>query len=143
MNKLGTSRTGTLIAATAIAAVLCLGGCGSAASSGAKPVASAPAVLTPAPASSLPAMTMAPESMAGMIHIESGTYRDAAPVAAGSMVTVMNMDDAAYTVTAENGSFSVTVPAGAMATFKAPDKAGNYPFHSDGRSGMHGNLTVR
>ncbi|ALE07726.1 hypothetical protein AL755_10010 [Arthrobacter sp. ERGS1:01] len=78
-----------------------------------------------------------------MIHIESGAYRDAAPVAAGSMVTVMNMDDAAYTVTADDGSFAVKVPAGAMVTFKAPGTAGNYPFHSDGKAGMHGTLTVR
>lgn len=81
--------------------------------------------------------------MAGMIHIESGHYRNAAPVPAGSMVTVMNMGNAAYTVTSDDGhSFSVTVPAGAMASFKAPGKAGSYPFHSDGRSAMHGVLTV-
>lgn len=138
MNKLGSTRSRTLIAAATLSAAMCLAGCGAAVTSGSKPVA--PTSVTTAP---IPAMTMAPDGMAGMIHIESGAYRDAAPVAAGSMVTVMNMDDATYTVTADDGSFAVKVPAGAMITFKAPGKAGNYPFHSDGKAGMHGTLTVR
>ncbi|WP_211320730.1 cupredoxin domain-containing protein [Arthrobacter livingstonensis] len=135
------NKQGNLIAATALAAMLGVGGCSMAVPAGTSQGSAAPAAA--ASAAPMPAMTASGDAMAGMIHIESGAYRDAAPVPAGSMVTVMNMDSAAYTVTSDDGSFTVKVPAGAMATFKAPGKPGSYPFHSDGGAGMHGVLTVR
>ncbi|WP_288024995.1 hypothetical protein [Arthrobacter sp.] len=129
------SKHNKLVAAAALAAMLGLGGCSMAA-----PAGSGPGTAGSGAASG---MAASGDAMAGMIHIESGHYRNAAPVAAGSMVTVMNMGNAAYTVTSDDGhSFSVLVPAGATASFKAPGKAGIYPFHSDGRSAMHGVLTV-
>ncbi|RAN73271.1 hypothetical protein B5P43_31240 [Bacillus sp. SRB_336] len=140
-----------LIAAVSLAAMLGLGGCSMAATAGSEPGpagSGAASGMAGQPASGMagqPASGMAAsgDAMAGMIHIESGHYRNAAPVAAGSMVTVMNMATATYTVTSDDGhSFSVTVPAGVMASFKAPGKAGSYPFHSDGPSAMHGVLTV-
>lgn len=48
---------------------------------------------------------------------------------AGSRITVRNGDAAVHTVTANSGAFDVTVPEHGTATFTAPDKAGNYPFH--------------
>ncbi|WP_113717637.1 cupredoxin domain-containing protein [Arthrobacter dokdonensis] len=142
------SKHNKLVAAVALAAMLGLGGCSTAAPAGSEPATAGSAAASGQPGSGMagqPASDMAAsgDAMAGMIHIESGHYRNAAPVAAGSMVTVMNMGNAAYTVTSDDGhSFSVTVPAGAMASFEAPGKAGSYPFHSDGRSAMHGVLTV-
>ncbi|MGA7204258.1 MAG: cupredoxin domain-containing protein [Specibacter sp.] len=132
----------SLIGAAALMALVALGGCGVAAS----PQATPRPVATMAPMSTsmpLPAMTEAAGSMASMIHIESGAFRDPAPVAPGSIVTVMNMDTTECTVAADDGSFSVTVPAGATATFKAPGKPGAYPFHGGTTMVMHGVVTVR
>jgi hypothetical protein len=133
-----------LTAAAALAAMLVLGGCSTTPSAGTTPAAPAPAAPAPAAGTPMPAMTGSGNAMSGMIHLESGHCRNAAPVAAGSMVTVMNMDTAAYTVTSDDGhSFSVKVAAGATATFKAPGEPGSYPFHGDATAGMHGVLTVR
>lgn len=137
------SKHNKLVAAAALAAMLGLGGCSMAAPAGSGPGTAGSGAASGMASQPASGMAASGDAMAGMIHIESGHYRNAAPVAAGSMVTVMNMGNAAYTVTSDDGhSFSVTVPAGAMASFKAPGKAGSYPFHSDGRSAMHGVLTV-
>lgn len=137
------SKHNKLVAAAALAAMLGLGGCSMAAPAGSGPGTAGSGAASGMASQPASGMAASGDAMAGMIHIESGHYRNAAPVAAGSMVTVMNMGNAAYTVTSDDRhSFSVTVPAGAMASFKAPGKAGSYPFHSDGRSAMHGVLTV-
>lgn len=129
------NKQGSLFAAVSLAAMLGLGGCGIAASTGA-------AAGQPVP--SPPAMTASGDAMAGMIHVDAGAFRDAAPVEAGAMVSVMNMATAAYTLTSDDGtSFSVTVPPGAVVSFKAPGKPGSYGYHSDGPGTMHGVLTVR
>ncbi|WP_315913167.1 cupredoxin domain-containing protein [Arthrobacter sp. lap29] len=126
--------------AAALIVLLGLSGCGMAAAPENSPAAMAP-MSTEMP---MDGMSEAGNGMASMIHIEAGAYRDATPVAAGSTVTVMNMDTANYTLTSEDGSsFSVAVAAGAMATFKAPSKPGSYPFHSESNTSMHGVLTVR
>jgi|GEM_PF-4823552 len=128
-----------LIAAAALATTLVLAGCSTSPTASPGPAQAAPAASTP-----MPAMTGTADAMAGMIHIESGHVRDAAPVAAGSMVTVMNMDTAAHTLASDDGhSFNFTVAPGTTATFKAPGEPGSYPFHSDGTAGTHGVLTVR
>ncbi|WP_287932009.1 hypothetical protein [Arthrobacter sp.] len=137
------SKHNKLVAAVALAAMLGLGGCSMAAPAGSGPGTAGSGAASGMASQPASGMAASGDAMAGMIHIESGHYRNAAPVAAGSMVTVMNMGNAAYTVTSDDGhSFSVLVPAGATASFKAPGKAGSYPFHSDGRSAMHGVLTV-
>ncbi|HEY5012445.1 MAG TPA: cupredoxin domain-containing protein, partial [Acidimicrobiia bacterium] len=66
----------------------------------------------------------------------------AGSVAAGSTVTVTNNDSPTHTVTADDGSFDVTVNPGKTATFTAPAKAGTYKFHCKIHSTMHGTLTV-
>jgi plastocyanin len=81
--------------------------------------------------------------MAMMIHIKSFAYQSPASVAAGSTVSVMNMDATSHTVTADDGSFDVTIKPGATATFTAPAKAGSYPFHCTFHSNMHGTLVVK
>jgi plastocyanin len=63
-------------------------------------------------------------------------------VKAGATVTVKNNDAATHTVTADNGEFDVNVPANGHATFTAPSKAGQYKFHCNIHTSMHGTLDV-
>lgn len=129
----------SFVTGLALVAMLGLGGCGVAGADN----SSKPAQM-PASSSSMPGMTASGDAMASMIHIESGKYTNDVPVSAGSTVTVMNMDTATHSVTADDGSsFNVSVPHGAVVTFTAPMKAGTYAYHSDGNASMHGVLTVR
>ena len=63
-------------------------------------------------------------------------------VKAGATVTVHNNGPSQHTVTADDGSFDVTVDSGKDATFTAPDKAGKYKFHCNIHTQMKGTLTV-
>ncbi|MEW1805898.1 cupredoxin domain-containing protein [Pseudarthrobacter sp. NPDC080039] len=84
-----------------------------------------------------------PGMSAGLtIHIKSFAYTVPDGVPAGATVTVMNMDNEAHTVTADDGSFNVVVKPGSSATFRAPAKAGTYPYHCTYHSNMHGTLAV-
>lgn len=77
------------------------------------------------------------------IHIKSFAYSGADSVAAGSTVTVMNMDNEAHTLTADDGSFEAIVKAGTSTTFTAPAEPGTYTYHCTYHSNMHGTLTVK
>lgn len=98
--------------------------------------------------SSMGATTGASGGSTGMaaeatIHIKSFAYTGADSVPVGASVTVMNMDNEAHTVTADDGSFDVVVKAGASTTFTAPAKAGTYTYHCTYHSNMHGTLSVK
>ncbi len=67
----------------------------------------------------------------------------AAPVKAGATVTAKNNDSVEHTVTADDGSFNITVEPGKTATFTAPNDAGDYDFHCNIHTGMKGTLTVQ
>lgn len=77
-----------------------------------------------------------------VITIEDFSYAVPGPVAAGTVVTVVNNDRETHTVTAVDGSFDVTVTGGTTATFTAPTTAGNYAFFCAFHSNMEGTLTV-
>ena len=109
-------------------------------------------------ASMAPGMTMSPSSTStsmGMttgttgtaaeatIHIKSFAYTGPDSVPAGSTVTVMNMDNVAHTVSADDGSFDAVVKAGTSTTFTAPAKPGTYTYHCTYHSNMHGTLSVK
>jgi plastocyanin len=66
-------------------------------------------------------------------------------VAPGAVVMVTNMDNAAHTVTADQGSaFDVDVRGGGgTATFTAPPAPGTYAYHCTYHPNMHGTLTVK
>jgi plastocyanin len=65
-------------------------------------------------------------------------------VAPGGRVTVQNDDREQHTVTSNTaGAFSVDVPGRAKASFTAPTKPGQYPFHCNYHASMHGMLTVQ
>ena len=63
---------------------------------------------------------------------------------AGYWLGEVNMDAAAHTVTADEGSaFDVQVNGGGTATFTAPTKPGSYAYHCTYHPGMHGTLVVK
>jgi plastocyanin len=57
-------------------------------------------------------------------------------VKVGDTVTVTNADDAPHTVTAEDGTFDVNVPAHGSATLTVP-KAGSHPYACTYHPGQH------
>jgi putative copper export protein len=93
----------------------------------------------PAPAATTgPAAGAAADPMAGHDHgelsvgvlVDDERFHVAGPVAAGSRVTVFNSGDATVTLTAEDGSFDLVVPAGSLTTFEAPGQPGEHRFTS-------------
>jgi putative copper resistance protein D len=62
--------------------------------------------------------------------VDDERFHVARPVAAGSRVTVFNDSGEQVTLTADDGSFDVVLPAGTLATFPAPQRPGEYPFTS-------------
>jgi plastocyanin len=56
-------------------------------------------------------------------------------------ITIKNDDTTKHTVTADDGSFDVDVPAGGTATIDVP-KAGSYPFHCKIHPSMKATLVV-
>jgi plastocyanin len=60
------------------------------------------------------------------------------------MITVLNKDEEAHTVTADSGdAFDDKATPGASTQFQAPTKPGSYPFHCTYHSNMHGVLVVK
>ncbi|MDQ1058547.1 plastocyanin [Arthrobacter globiformis] len=92
-----------------------------------------------------PSETAGPSASATAITIRDFSYQTPTAVPSGATVTVTNMDTDAHSVTADEGSaFDVNVTgSGGTATFIAPSKPGNYPFHCFFHPDMHGMLTVK
>ena len=81
---------------------------------------------------------------AGMIMIQNFKYTTPVTVSPGAMVSVMNMDGEAHTVTADSGNaFDDMATADKTTTFKAPMTPGSYPYHCTYHSNMHGVLIVK
>jgi plastocyanin len=81
---------------------------------------------------------------AAVIMIKGFKYQVPASVRPGAMVSVMNMDGQAHTVTADKGNaFDDQATAGKTTTFKAPMAPGSYPFNCTYHSNMHGVLVVK
>ncbi|SKB31467.1 Plastocyanin [Arthrobacter sp. 49Tsu3.1M3] len=112
----------------------CAGGSGSPAPTSAPP---------PGPAYGV-GPTAATAAATATITIKDFAYGDPLTVAPGAAVTVTNMDAAAHTVTADEGSaFDAQVKGGGTATFTAPTKPGSYAYHCTYHPGMHGTLVVK
>jgi putative copper export protein len=104
------------------------------------PAAAAPAgsSATTAPAGTAPAPGQTADPMAGHDHgqlsvgvlVDDERFHVAGPVAAGARVTVFNSGDETVSLTADDGSFDLVVPAGSLTTFVAPDQPGDHPFTS-------------
>jgi plastocyanin len=97
-----------------------------------------------ATASTGPVSQAVPAMTAGqaMISIDNFMYSGPGTVSPGAQVTVTNNDTEAHTVTADDGSFDITVPGGASATFTAPSGAGSYGYFCKFHGNMRGTLTV-
>ncbi|WP_426977657.1 cupredoxin domain-containing protein [Pseudarthrobacter sp. O4] len=108
---------------------------------------------SPAPASSAPPGATAtvsqgtgsPANAAVSITIKDFGYGAPVTVSPGATVAVTNMDSAAHTVTADEGSaFDVDVKgSGGAGTFTAPMQPGSYAYHCTFHPAMHGTLTVK
>lgn len=125
----------TVMLATVVLAVALSSSPPPAAASSAAPSAGIPSVattqppLSPAPAAGAMAGHDHGELSVGVL-IDETRFHVGSPVVAGSRVTVFNGSDAEVTITAEDGSFDVVVPANALITFPAPEDAGSYAFAS-------------
>lgn len=143
------------VAVVLSAVLLGVPGCSQGGGAAAPPGGTAPAASTPASAgmpmgSASAGAGSGPGASTGSAAGASLTIKDFAygptlQVAAGSTVTVTNMDSAAHTVTAdEGGAFDVTIKgSGGTATFTAPGAPGTYAYHCTYHPGMHGTLVVK
>ena len=100
--------------------------------------AGAAVALTGPVSQAVPAMTAGQ----AVISIDNFMYAGPGTVAPGAQVTVTNNDSEAHTVTADDGSFDITIPGGASATFTAPSGAGSYGYFCKFHGNMRGTLTV-
>ncbi|MBG6218808.1 plastocyanin [Arthrobacter sp. CAN_A6] len=97
------------------------------------------AVAAPGPVSqAVPAMTTGQMS----ISIDNFVFSGPGTVNPGGEITVTNNDTEVHTVTADDGSFDITIPGGQSATFTAPSAAGSYGFFCKFHGNMRGTLTV-
>jgi putative copper resistance protein D len=64
------------------------------------------------------------------VLVDDTRFHVPGPVDAGSTVTVFNSSDAEASLTADDGSFDVSVGGHALVTFRAPDEPGRYAFGS-------------
>ena len=127
-----TRRTATLL--VALAGSL-LTGCGS----GSTPAASS----APAAASAPSAGPSKPAAEGGTTYTVSGYAFPALSVAPGAVITLVDGDAEAHTVTADDGTFdSGTFDGTASGSLTAPTKPGRYPFHCTVHPSMHGVLVV-
>lgn len=79
---------------------------------------------------------------AGAITIDQFQYNPAELAAkAGQAITITNNDDVPHTVTAEDGSFDVTVPEKGSGTVTVP-KAGKFPYTCSLHSGQHNAASI-
>lgn len=145
------------LAVAGVLSVAALSACSSSSSPTPQPPASAsssaagstsPVAPASSSASSSAASTSAdasqPAAQPAVITISKFAYAVPESVSPGAMITVMNKDEEAHTVTADSGdAFDDKATAGASTQFKAPTKPGSYPFHCTYHSNMHGVLVVK
>lgn len=102
---------------------------------------SPPAAPAPSPSSTM-GMDMGASSQM-TIHVKDFAFTGGTSAAAGGRISVMNMDGEAHSVTADDGSFDITIQPGKTLDFTVPTKPGTYAYHCKFHSNMHGTLTVR
>ncbi|WP_030901569.1 cupredoxin domain-containing protein [Streptomyces sp. NRRL F-5126] len=139
------TRTGAAAASCALG-VLALAGCsGGGNGSSGNSSARASANASPSSPAASSAASSAPAAGKATITIDNFHFKPPKlTVRAGSTVTVTNKDSTDHTVTATgSGSFDTGhIAPGATKTFKAPAKAGSYPYDCSIHPFMKGTLTV-
>ena len=97
---------------------------------------------TSAPAaSSAGSDAAAPAAGGATLEISGFAFGEISGATAGAPTAITNVASAAHTVTADDGSFSVDVPASGTAELTAP-AAGTYSYHCNIHVSMKGTLTV-
>lgn len=131
-------------AAALVAAVaLTLGACSSSGSTNSPPQSTdATPSMTQMPSGSTPSGEALAPATAGTITISNFLYEVPVSAQPGETITVHNNDSVEHSVTADDGSFSVDIPANGTATFTAPAQAGTFAFHCTYHPQMHGTLIV-
>lgn len=84
----------------------------------------------------------APGGSSATATISGFAFQLPASVTPGAQISVTNDDGASHTLTADDGSFTVSVGGGKTATVTAPATAGSYPVHCEIHSSMKGALVV-
>ena len=84
--------------------------------------------------------TTAVAASANTLTIKDRTF-SALTVKAGDSISIVNADTVDHTVTADDGSFDVDVPAGTTATLVISE-AGTYAIHCKIHASMHGTIVV-
>jgi plastocyanin len=130
-----------LVTGTAAVLLAAAAACGS--SSGSSSGAGGTGGTTGGSTQSAPPSASAPATSAAKITIASFAFTTPLTVSPGATVTVTNTDSADHTVTADNASFDVSVPAGQTVTFTAPSTAGSFSYHCTIHPTMHGTLIVK
>jgi plastocyanin len=146
----------TCLAIAGAVSVAALVACGSSSSTQEPPASATSAASAPAggdtspmvPASSAGTSSTAqasqPAAQPAVITIDKFAYTVPASVSPGAMITVVNEDEEAHTVTADSqNAFDDKATAGASTRFQAPSQPGSYPFHCTYHSNMHGVLVVK
>ena len=124
-----------------------LSGCSSSSSpSSPTPVSTPTATATATPTATSMSSSSTPVA-ADTITIQSFAFHPAAlTVAPGATVTVINKDSVTHTLTSTSNPKAFDtgdIAAGATKTFKAPSKAGAYPYNCSIHTFMLGTLTVQ
>ena len=88
--------------------------------------------------------TTSPQPAGPQIVIANFGYTVPPSVKPGEQVTVVNKDDTAHTVTANNNAFDLRISGGGgFQTFTVPASPGTYPFYCKYHANMRGTLTVQ
>jgi plastocyanin len=117
------------IAGAIIVALVVLGGCGGSSYSSGTATTGAGAVAATTVAGSANTLTI------------KGHAFSALTVKAGDTISIVNADSVDHTVTADDGTFDVAVPAGTTTTLVI-SKAGTYAIHCKIHASMHGTIVV-
>jgi plastocyanin len=140
MNR--TSKVAVAVAA-AVLGVSGLAACGNSSSPSSVSGSSSSTSTTASPSASASSGGSSPSTSKASIMIKDFKFTGTTDVAAGTKITIMNMDTQAHTVTADSGNaFDVKIDPGATVTLTAPSKPGTYAYHCRYHSNMHGTLKV-
>jgi len=141
------TKTPRTLAAATILAVLTIAGCGSDSKSSSTTAAQAETTAAPAAgagettAAANPETTLGSTAAGGATLAIKGFAFGQLTAATGETITVTNGDSSRHTVTADDGTFDVKVPAGKSATFTV-DKPGTYAIHCEVHPRMKGTITI-
>ena len=98
---------------------------------------------TPAASSAAGPTTSVAPTAGGTTYTVAGYAFPALSVAPGAVITLVDGDAEAHTVTSDVGTFdSGTFDGTAPGSLTAPTKPGRYPFHCTVHPSMHGVLVV-